>query len=362
MSDLLNDIDIEDFLEALGVDFKKTTGRKGVQLNIKECPRCHGNKRKVFLNAETGLGNCFHGSCVGEPGFNLFTFTSALLGSNKAASQEISQYKRAMGWQPKSRVKLERGKSNIALSYEGVKLPDSLALPHGEQNAQYLANRGFTNETTKYFNWRLCVQGSFSYKDHYGNSKWQSYDGRIIVPVFDLDGDLKTFQGRDITGTSEKKYLFPPGLAGTSAFLYNGHNAKGAKHIVIGEGAFDVSAIHQAFQVDDYLKEVVPVGTFGKNISIGQNSEDQLGQLLILKRFGLKIITMMWDSEPKTISDMCRVATDLKRYGFEVRISILPKGKDPNEASPLEVRKAFRSAFPATAANLVSCQLSRFQP
>jgi DNA primase len=97
------------------------------------------------------------------------------------------------------------------------------------------------------------------------------YNRRVLIPIYDLDGKLVSFQGRDITGTAEKKYLFPPGYArATGEHLYNGHNVIGRpSDVVVGEGAFDVIAIKVAFDADPTLRDVVPVGTFGKHLSHG---------------------------------------------------------------------------------------------
>lgn len=342
--ELLDNVDPESFVDDLGVDYRRTTGRSGDQINIRECPRCGGNDWKVFLNGESGLGNCFHGSCVGEPGYNLFTFANSLLKSKKEAYALLKTHAGRMGWRPKKKPKKEL--CNEIVTTNDLALPKSVALPYKNSVGKYLKNRGFLSETVSHFQWRFSQRGAFSYISD-KQTRQQSYDRRIIIPIHDLEGKLVTFQGRDISGEAEKKYLFPIGLPGTSLYLYNGHNAVGAKEIVINEGALDVAATHQAFSEDPSLKSVIPVGTFGKVISMGrQTGEDQLGALIILKEKGLQKITMMWDSERKTLKDTAKAAFMLKKYGFKVSIATLPKGMDPNEAQPIEVRTAFKKAEP----------------
>lgn len=342
LQDILNQVDPELVIDDLGSDYRRQTGRSGEQLNIKECPRCGGNSWKVFLNAETGLGNCFHGSCVGQPGFNLFSFARHSLGSPKAAMELLEAHAGRMGWRPKRKRKDEP--QVIETWNEEIQLPRSVALPYRNSIGNYLKGRGFKRETVEYFHWRFSQDGMYGYASE-NAMRYQSYARRILIPIFDLSGKLVTFQGRDITGIAEKKYLFPPGLPGTSLYLYNGHNAVGAEEIIVNEGALDVAATYQAFQEDPLLRDVPVVGTFGKVVSMGrQKGDDQLGALLTLKERGLRRITMMWDSEPKTLRDAAAAAHKLSQYGFDARVAILPPGMDPNEAKPVEVREAYRGA------------------
>src|SRR6185369_12203076 len=141
-------------------DYKSTHGSRGRQLNIKECPTCGGDTYKVYVNADTGLGNCFHGSC-GET-FNKFKFIRAHLGtpSNQDVIAHIKEVAREMGWRPKrmSVVEVEEAASS------GWKLPDSFEIPIEGQNLVYLENRGVTAEIAKYFHLRYCHMGWFPYE------------------------------------------------------------------------------------------------------------------------------------------------------------------------------------------------------
>ena len=89
--------------------------------------------------------------------------------------------------------------------------------------------------------------GHFKAEKEDGDVWYQDFSSRVIIPVYDLRGNLVTFQGRDITGKSDRKYLFPVGLPSTGRFLFNGHVAfNGCREILIGEGAFDVMAQQKA--------------------------------------------------------------------------------------------------------------------
>lgn len=354
LSEIIDSINPEEWLDYLGVKYRVSTGSSGRQLQVHECPRCHGREWKVYLNAETGLGNCFHGACVGEPGFNLFSFTKHIEGSAKQAYIELSEYAKSIGWRPKPKTKATQS----VVTSGTVILPDSIELPQGKMNHPYLTQRGFSLETTAYFHFRYAREGDFLYTNAEGKRKCQSYDQRIIIPVFDLSGELVTFQGRDVTNKATKKYLFPPGLPGTARYLYNGHNAVGKSEIIINEGALDVAATLQAIREDASLGDVEPVGTFGKSLTMGSGDQkDQLTALYLLRDSGLKVITFMWDAEKKTLVDTAKAAEKLHQLGFHVRIARLPDDCDPNETAPDVVRRAFYKAFDVTKQTLLRFRL-----
>ncbi|MDO4937059.1 MAG: toprim domain-containing protein [Sutterellaceae bacterium] len=217
-------------------------------------------------------------------------------------------------------------------------MPNFIALPVNGRNLKYLTNRGISHEATAYFRLGFCPDGLFRYKKIDGSLAYLDFAMRVIVPIFDMDGKLVSFQGRDITGQAEKKYLCPHGIRSTGAYFFNGHNARGAQSIVITEGVFDVIATWQAVREDPELRDVVPVGSLGKYLS-----EALVGYLLKLKDLGLQNITLMWDGEDAAIADAIATGKLLQKKGFAVRIAILP-GKDPNEVSPDVVREAYKTA------------------
>lgn len=350
LSDILDRIDIEYWLDREGYEYRITRGKSGVQLNVKECPACGNTNWKVYLNQETGLGNCFHGDC--EAKFTKWSFIKHGLGniSNREVFEHVEHVAAEQGWRPKKKIvaKATRGEGQL-------KLPKSFDLPIKGKNLKYLEDRGITLDTCRTFGLKFSLKGWFEYIGPDGDKKYQSYKNRILIPVKDLNGRLVSFQGRDITGTAEKKYLFPPGFASTGTYLYNGHNAYGYVDVVMGEGAFDVMAIHQAFQEDPVLCNVAAIGSFGKHVSEGGDTS-QMHELLKLKEAGMQSLTLMWDGEKAAILDAIEASMKISSYGIKTRLAILPEGKDPNEVSPETVRKAYREAIEinkGTAARLL---------
>lgn len=334
--ELYDALDMEFYCEREGIDFKLSRGSSGMQLHLKCCPFCGDRRWRTYINAETGLGNCF----VCSETLSKKKFVEATTGLEwRAAADHVREVLADQGWRPKRTV-------TAAVEHGAVTLPLSFPLPTADgQNLVYLETRGVDGDLARYFHLRYCDEGWWNFTDEDGRRGGQKFDGRVIIPVFDLDGTLKTFQGRDITGTSERKYLFPKMLPGTGRYLFNGQNACGAREVVMGEGAFDVIAIKKAFDEDVNLRAIVPVGSFGKHLSYGSlNGDDQLGRFLDLKTRGLQVVTIMWDGEWRALVSALDAAEQLKRIGLTVRIALLPKDRDPNEVLPEVVRDAYYKA------------------
>jgi DNA primase len=343
--DAWEELDMEFFLERESTSFRHTRGVSGEQLNIKTCPACGNENWKTYFGLDTGRGNCF----VCDAHFNKVSYLHAHYGHGdgdwRQTFTNLREVLQEQGWRPKRAAV-------AAVVYGAVNLPasDALPLPDGS-NLSYLADRGFDADVTKYFALRWCQFGWWKFKDGDGVTQTQNFNNRIIIPVFDLDGEIKTFQGRDLTGTSTKKYLFPMELPGTGRYILNGQNVLATDHVVMGEGAFDVAAIKVALDFENQTRHVVPIGSFGKHLSYGSvTGDDQLGRFNQLKKRGLKIVTIMWDGEPAALIGALNAAKLLTGLGLMARIALLPKEKDPNEVDGSVVRKAFHEAVTYTAA------------
>ena len=335
--ELSDALDVEFYLQNEGIAYKLAHGSSGLQANLKTCPACGDHRWRTYLNVETGRGNCFVCSAT----FNKLSFAHAHFGTGKWRDtfRHVETVLKDQGWRPKVQVQ-------VAVDETPVKLPESFALPtpHG-QNLTYLEERQVSGELAKYFHLRFCIAGWWNFTRADGTQGGQRFDNRVIIPVYDLEGRLVTFQGRDITGESDRKYLFPAGLSGTGRFLYNGHNVRRAKRVVMGEGAFDVIALKRALDEESDLRDVVPIGSFGKHLSSGSTTgADQLGAFLELKHEALRQVTIMWDGEVKALEAALDAAKLLNGAGLEVKVACLPAGKDPNEVAPDIVRQAFYDA------------------
>lgn len=338
IGELFDELDMEFWFDTEGHSHKMSHGSSGMQINAKSCPFCGNSNWKVYLNAESGAGNCF----VCDERFSKSKFIKASIdGSWKETIEHTKVILRDQGWKPKRTI-------TVATTEDKVKLPTSFALPTVEnQNLVYLENRGVTKELAKYFKLRFCMSGWWNFTKDDGERGGQFFEDRILIPVYDLDGDLKTFQGRDVTGGAERKYLFPSGLPGTGKYLYNGMNAMRSKRVVVNEGAFDVIGTKIALDRDPELRDVTPVGTFGKHLSYGSvDGDDQLGRFIELKNNGLIEATIMWDGEKSALNAALKSASKLYGIGIKVKVALLPLGKDPNEVTGEVLRECFYKAKP----------------
>jgi DNA primase len=344
MSDIFAEVaaelDLEFFFERESLAHTMSRGVSGMQINAKHCPHpeCGDSRSRVYLNADTGKGNCFVcGNTFSKASFIHYTLGH---GDNEwgKTAQALKEILSEQGWRPKRTI--------TAAVEMTVKLPYSHPLPTPEgENLLYLEQRGFENDLVGYFHLRWCEYGWWDAINDKGEKFPQRFNNRIIIPVFDLDGSLVTFQGRDLTGVAERKYLFPLGLPGTGRYLLNGQNVQMTEDVAMGEGVFDVMAMKKAFDEVPELRNVVPVGSFGKHLSYGStDGNDQLGRFIKLKAGGVKRVTIMWDGEEKAVVAALNAAKLLTGIGIMARIAVLPFEKDPNEVLPEVVRKAYYEA------------------
>jgi DNA primase len=340
-----DELDMEFFFQSESLPYKMGRGTSGEQINAKHCPNpeCGDSRWRTYFGVETGRGNCF----VCNASFNKVSFLHAYYGHGdkewRLTVEKAKEILRSQGWRPRRTV-------TAAVDHGEVKLPYSIELPTPEgENLAYLRERGVTDELTAYFRLRYCEFGWWDFEKD-GDKKQQWFSNRVIIPVFDLDGSLVTFQGRDLLGKrpgqeNYNKYLFPIGLPGTGRFLYNGHNVQLTKEVAMGEGAFDVIALKAAFDEEVSMRHIVPIGSFGKHLSYGaSDGNDQLGRFLKLKALGVTTVTIMWDGEEAALISALNAAKHLTGIGLVARIALLPADKDPNEVLPEVVREAYWKA------------------
>ena len=348
VEDIMENVDVLDWLEHESIEYRKVGGSHNV--NLRECPFCASTSWKVYFHTEKKRGLCFAGDCGTK--FNLFSFARQHLQTNNAGTfQHFERY--GTTWRPRDRSPRED------VVTEGWKLPENIPLPTPDDATHpFLVDRKITLPTQRLFDLRWCDKGRWRYQDIDGVRRQMIYDQRIIIPIYDLDGEVKSFLGRDVTGTSDKRYLFPATLPGTGRFLYGGHLSMGKPHLVIGEGPFDVMAIHQAIEGQIDFRGVGTIGSFGLSIGMSDDGDDQLSRLLILKRQGLETLTFLWDGEYGAFMRALDYGETLKKKGFRVKVGLLPADLDPNEVETRVVREAIQAAFELTPDSLVRGRLS----
>ena len=349
----LDELDVEQLVAYEGYEYRIGNGKSGVQLNVKTCPNCGREDYKVYLNAETGLGNCF--GCNYK--YNKYKFIKVSRGFTRHGDlvRYVDGITPSVSYKPK--VHPDAYKLNT-----DWKLPINKKLELEEDLPQYLKDRGVDGKLCKRFDLRICENGFYKYNDFNERSRFVDFSNRIIIPVHSIDGELVTFQGRDTTGEADKKYLFPNMLPGTARFIYNSHYAlkQKAKKIVLSEGVFDVFAVTKALESDLKYVDYTACGTFGKHLSIAVsnvNSADQLTDLYKLYEEGVEEFIILWDGEPKAIKAAIEAALSLEAYGLYTTVAKLSGDKDPADSTLLEILGAIDSRAKPSKFDLMRMRL-----
>lgn len=155
-----------------------------------------------------------------------------------------------------------------------------------------------------------------------GQKKEGYYDrfrGRIIFPIFDINGKAVGFGGRTVLN-AEPKYLNSPDtpIYSKGNLLYGLNLSKDSIRekggVILVEGYTDFSALYQA-------------GI--RNIAASLGTSLTSGQVALARRFAPKII-VNYDSDSAGISAAFRAISLCFENGAQINVLILPKGLDPD--------------------------------
>ena len=276
---------------------------------IGPCPFCGHDSpdQRMYVNPKNDVGFCHHCS----QGFSKITFIMAREGCDRDAAWAILRNEQT-GY-----VRSEDEEEDDDKAVPWPELVDVFDYPeaHG-----YLAGRGVSDAMIHEHQIKYCV-ANMTFKD---KLYWTA--NRIIVPIYDLEGVAVGWQGRDITGRSRIKYLFPPNFKSAN-YLFNIHYVdRGAKYLILSEGMFDVFGWKRLG-----LRNVVD--TFGKKISDMQIDA-------ILEVVNPDVIFMAWDSDAHWERDVF-----CETYGHLFKIKIIDlEGKDADEITGREAIKALINA------------------
>lgn len=216
-----------------------------------------------------------------------------------------------------------------------------LASDGGKEAYAYLKNRGIKNSTIKKFGMGYAPEGwtnlidylkgkGFSEADIYdaGLAKIREngtyydsfYDGRIMIPIIDVRGNIIGFGGRIITNRDNTgKYLNTPE---TLVFhkkenLFGLNFAKNDRSgsLLLMEGYMDVISLHQA-------------GITNAVASLGTAFTEE--QAKLVKRYGGKAI-LCYDSDEAGKKATVRAGGILTASEIKTKVLTVTGGKDPDE-------------------------------
>lgn len=211
----------------------------------------------------------------------------------------------------------------------------------GKWALDYLLGRGLSLATIKHFglgaapdSWDSLInhlkEKGFSLNDMYtanviGKSQRGSYYDRfrkrIMFPIINIRGNVVAFSGRAMPGDEKAggKYVntsdTPVYKKSENLFGINFAKNNCSERVILVEGNMDVISLHQAGF--DYA--VAPLGT-------AFTSE----QVNLLARYTKEIVLML-DADAAGQKAIKRAAQLLENTGLEVRVVVIPDGKDPDE-------------------------------
>ncbi len=210
------------------------------------CPFCGDHKFHLGYSRERGNWNCF--KCGTH---RTYETVAALLNiSIHQAADVCKQY----GTPTRTRIPTDDALQANVGRVSAVKLPYGTG-PMASRHRDYLQSRGFDPERLE-TEWGLLGTGPVG-----------SFSHRIIIPI-EQGGKLVCFQGRDITGKSNKRYKSCPDTLAVIPIKNCVYNIDLATQnsVVITEGVTKVWRLRKN-----------AVATFGANVT------DQ--QMLLLKQF-----------------------------------------------------------------------------
>lgn len=191
--------------------------------------------------------------------------------------------------------------------------------PHPFTNAiedassiSYLQERGLTNEVCDSFGVMYGKGGEFSEVD---------ITNTLVAPIFDLDGQYKTFQVRKIGAAKKYRWEFPPGSS-AKRYLYAGWMvSQGDGYLWIVEGISDVWNLFK-------------YGIQGAGILSAEASSFQLNKIYHLCKFMNLTPVVCLDGDVSSRDPMKRnLGENLRRqisaYGLNCKIIYLDGDEDP---------------------------------
>lgn len=281
------------------------TLRKGGMQVVYFCPFCNHYKKKLEICLSEGINftkwHCWTCNAGGN-------FLGSLLRKLNSSSQYRERLFKVTG-----DIKLTRNYTKkldsriISLPAEFISLVKYGSGPEYKNAMSYIKSRGISLVDIIRFNIGYCEEGC--YKNH------------IIIPSYDVDGNLNFFMGRRYYDTDgvlpHKKPLCDMNIVGCELFI------NWSEPVILVESIFNAITIR---------RNVIPL--FGKYPS------KKLYEAMIINK--VKIVYVFLDSD--ATKDAIRVCEYLIKIGITPYFVDINKGKDPNEIGFVESWECIKNA------------------
>ena len=272
-------VDYESICKQLDIPYW-TSGKNNVEgcLTI-HCPCCPDNdpdpSRHGNLNPADGSYSCWR--CKGSHPSVVIARAAHI--SVQDASDLIRKYTTGVA----------------SVKREEVKMANSITLPGSytplDIHRNYLESRGFDVGELKFYH-GIKFTGMME--------KWEgmNWQFRVIIPVFDRQNRLVSFQGRDVTGKQDR-YLFPPKekqVRDCKTLLYGAELCGKKDSLLVVEGVMDAWKLGSG-----------AVCTFGSSVTQEQ----------VLEMSHWRRVFLAFDNEPAAVHHARDVAKQLSSLGTE---------------------------------------------
>ena len=347
IDDLKNRADIVRIIQPYAQDLKK----KGA--NWMACCPFHQEKTPSFsVNASKGFYKCF--GC--GKGGSVYNFLMDIEGLNfPEAIQRVAEISGVMLPEPIDDVSYERTKkkreetkkiadqiielNQIALEFWESELQSKNAKAKAAR--EYLETRGISVETQKAFHigfspdkWdglltvlreknideKLIEQSGLVSVNEEKERVFDRFRGRIMFPVLDVNGKPIAFGARAM-GSDEPKYLNSPE---TAAYT------KGQHLYGLFQGKEEIRKKKFAILVEGYL-DLIALYEFGiTNVAASLGTAFTPEQSKLLSRFSKRVV-INYDGDSAGIKAARRAIEHLLPQEFDIKVLVLPDGKDPDD-------------------------------
>lgn len=295
--------DIIQFLEDLNIPYDNNKEWINIQ-----CPFCLDTEYHLGIHLKLGSINCWKCGTHKLPEL-IKEFTEKnpyeIIKKYKKGTNEYGKTTTTSGYsQTHQQNKRHKSKDN---EYRQISLPIGI-YDLTARHRRYLTDREFDPEELEK-DWRVSK----------GTEGIGDYKFRIIIPIYH-EGELVSYQGRDITGKQKDKYktCYDTNIKN---YLY-GLDYVSYDKVIITEGVTDVWRLGKGNAV----------ATFGINFTMKQVR-------LILKR-KFKKIGLLFDKGENAQQQALILSSCLEAFGIDTHILELPKhSKDPADLSKEQVKK-----------------------
>jgi len=183
------------------------------------CPYCKHHKRKFSVNLEKNAFKCWVCDTRGKNIFRVIRrfgeHRHKALWGDLTGEIEFDRLEDLFGTEEPVKETLELPEGFVSLANKDVP-------PTGFAARNYLRKRGIHKQDIVWWKMGYCCSGD--------------YEGRIIIPSFDEDGDLNYFISRSYDKAFYPKYKNPPA---SKNIVFNDLFVDWSSNIILVEGVFD---------------------------------------------------------------------------------------------------------------------------